>query len=475
MSRNAFIVIILSVMVMGLIVVVTLLPGKQGSAPTSGPAQGQSTGQGGPLMSFDSAEARRIEIAHQSRTLSIVRRDTGAFSGAWVLESSDGAWPVEPGAVRSVLGVLSDLQPIEGAEAPANIPDGAPGVTVHLTDGTTKSVRFSPTGVGGMIGVVSSSGARGMVEMRTRDAIFEPGPEGWRMMSPFPTIPVRDASRIRLESPDSTIQLARLDGRWVMTEPLSGRCDENAVTRLLTTLADARISAFLSEPNRDASAQRLGIGLEQDIRRTDTSGRVNVETRRQALYIRGSADPRGTTLFASPTESGPSLFTVPASLPTSIPSAPRAFLSPFATGVPAEEIAMIHLRHADGRDEAVRLRLGEWVTLPDHVPADQQACAEAIEFLTRTPGEPQESLRGDDIRTVARLELYSVTSQPLDVLSVGYTSDGQFVLRSGQVMWIHPSRSIPELFSLIPFDDLPPPRPEPVTPPAPSGPNAPSK
>ena len=473
MSKNAFIIITTGVLVLGVIFVLTWSPLTRPGSTTSTtetPQTGDAT-QPTPLMQFDPGAARRIEFIRDGQTHTLARRD----DGTWTLGTGETAWPIEPASIRGALAILSDLQSIPGAAAPSSIPESAPRIRVQLEDGSHHSVRFGETGVGGMIGAVSDAGPSGAIEVRTRDALLNPGPEGWRVMSPFPNIPPREASRIRIESSDGTIQLARVETRWVMTSPVSARCDEAAVSRLLDTLAGSQIVRFIDSPESEPSPLRLAIGLERDVRRAEASGRVSVSTTRQGLYLRSPADPSGATLAASHSESGPSRFTMPAALATSIPTAPRAYLHPIPTNASPGDIAMIRIRHADGRDEAVRRRLGEWVTLPDHVPADAEACEQAIEFLTATPGEPQESFRGDDLRSVARVELYNANSQPLEMITIGYTSDGRLGLRVGQVIWLYPAAATPELFAIADFDSLPEPRPEPVTPPAPQGEDAPSK
>lgn len=473
MSKNAFVIIITGVLVLGVIFVITWSPLSRpsGSTGTTETPQTGDSSQPVTLMQFDPGAARRIEFIRDGQTHTLERR----ADGTWALGTGENAWPIDPASMRGALATLSDLQSIPGAAAPSSIPESAPRIRVQLEDGSRHAIRFGETGVGGMIGVVSDAGPSGAIEARTRDALLNPGPEGWRVMSPFPNIPPREASRIRIESSDGTIQLARVENRWVMTSPVSARCDEAAISRLLDTLSNAQIARFIDAPESASSELRLAIGLERDTRRAEGSGRISVSTTRQGLYLRSPADPSGATLAASHSESGPSRFTVPAVLATSIPTAPRAYLHPIPTNASPGDIAMIRIRHADGRDEAVRRRLGEWVTLPDHVPADAEACERAIEFLTATPGEPQESFRGDDLRSVARIELYNANSQPLDMMIIGYTSDGRLGLRVGQVIWLYPADAAPELFAIADFDSLPEPAPDPVTPPAPQGEDAPSK
>jgi len=395
------------------------------------------------LLDFKPAQVVRI-IASTPETTHTVVRDTDL---SWAYLTSDGGtWPASPyeGAMGA-MGRFSMLQSVSPAKD-QTLPDDAHSLQIELANGTVYTIRYSTEALGGkLLASVASSKSPGeppvhIVNSNDLLPLANPGPASWRVGNAVPG--VRDASRIYLETPDETIQLARLDGRWTLRQPVAGRANEEAVASLLDTLALLQIQRFIDHDQPDASttgfaSSRLTVRTETDVRTIDDQGRTRNTVRSKSLIIGADADPSGRFAYAAPSSTSSLLMLLPNDRLTQISTTARNYLALTASSLTAEDIALItvSLGYNSPTERGFRRSQGEWRELnPDGTSSeiDAEQIDELLAFLLEEPGEP-EPASTDEIRPAARITLYDLSGRTLQTIDFAYTADATPFARAGNI------------------------------------------
>lgn len=426
-----------------------------------------------PLAEFDPATVIAIEVTPDGGAAQRVERvGEGEWRYAWAPARGQSiAWPalVPPDAMRAI-GRLSGLTPIDAPASP-----GAARARIQLTlrGGSTVELSALQGALGGQTTLaIESPGKRSAyarIETSVIDALIAPGPASWRIPSAAPD--VRNASRLTLTDRSGSIALAKLDGKWSMRRPVSARADQSAVETLIGALAGARVERFEERPPADPAATGLAtpamtLAWEVDERAPDATGAIRVQTRHGLLRIGGPADAQGSLRYASADESGAALMVISASTLTSISTAPRNYLAPTVTGVLPQDVFMLTIADASAPAgapgaglRAYRRQMGAWVMqMADSstAQADGAAVERMLEFLAQRPGEAEPAQGEGDLREVARIDLFDLDGDPLDVIVAGYDADGTPGFRVKNLVILFPNVDPPELLSLTPFASLPP-------------------
>lgn len=457
MSQKALVSALVALVLLGTL---ALYLSRRGAAPV---------GQAGPIVEFEPGAVTSIEVTRDGAAAERVEQ-SGAGVWRYVWPGGAGAtltWPalVPPEAMRAIAR-LNGLTAIAPPSAP-----GAARYWIRLTvrGGAVIEVSVLEGALGGQTTLAFDATGKptsyARVENSLVDALVSPGPASWRI--PLAAPDVRNASRLTLTDGSGSIDLARLDGKWTMRRPVSARADQSAVETLLGALAGARVERFEDRPPADAAATGLAspaltLAWEIDERSPDASGVVRVQTRHGLLRIGGPADAQGSLRYATADEAGKSLLVIPASALTSISTAPRNYLAPTVTSVLPADVFMLTIADAGapaGALRAYRRSMGVWVQQradSTTTSADGAAVERLLEFLAERPGEAEPARGEGDLREVARVDLFDLDGDPLDVIIAGYDADGTPGFRVKNLIVLFPNVDPPELLNLPPFASLAP-------------------
>ncbi len=459
---------------LGLAIAALLLTNKQPPSPTS--AQTTPT-----AAAFNPALIASITV---KRASGAEERVTRTDSGQWNFIAGRIEWPAMP--PETLVSALAALPAEFAKHADAAPTPGGPAVTLTLRDGSTYALRLAPTSLGGRTAAALTSPevtSNILIENSVLDPLLNPGPAGWRSTAAIPG--VRDCSRITLDDGRASIALAKLEGQWSMRRPINARASQPAVSLLLGAIAQIKAARFEDAASHDLAAMgltspTLTITAETDERDADAAGDIRVHTITRELIIGGPADPKGDTRFAAADPEGSILFVVPAAAVSALSLAPRNYLHPTVAAVSPADVFMITITDTTitpATQLGFRREPGGagWTTInPDgsRTPADAPPINDLLDFLASRPGEPEPFRPDDDIRTLRKIELMDAEGDPSEVLTAGYTADGLFAVRSGNLLVTYNAANAPAILSLPVFNTLPPEGPAPTTPTLP--PNAPT-
>ena len=453
--------VLVAVIGLALLVGVALMLNPPGGGGSRGPA---SPIEGLPLASFDPALVTSVSVTHPAQR---EQRAERRADGRWVLTTSPLEWPVAlpaqaPGALAALAGLVRDPQP-----APAPPESDTVTLSLGLADRSTVALRVAREQLGGRVRVWAA-GASASAEVAPLQPLLNPGPASWRMKQALPG--ARDASRLTVtKSTGETIALARIDNRWTLRRPVAARAEPAAVESLLGALASLPVLRFddaPATPLADMGLARPALVIEAETDLRDAGRDASVRTLSRRLLVGGPANAAGDELFAAPEESPSFVMTIPASAVASVSTVARNYLSPIVSAANPADVYIVTVRSLLTDDptgeRSFRRELDAWVRLmPDgsRIPADAAPVAEVLAFLTETPGEPDAAGSAEDLRPVARLSLFDNEGDPLDLITVGFTADGDAAFRSGLVLTMFSAARVPALIALPDFASLPAPAP----------------
>ncbi|MEO1128826.1 MAG: hypothetical protein AAFX05_03850 [Planctomycetota bacterium] len=429
------------------------------SQSPSAPSNQQQT----PALEITPADVLGIAIRTNGSAHDLARERGGAWSYA--------GWPVNPEGPSRALRALDALARAEPFDGDAG---GGLEITLRMHGGEAHTIVFDTQPIAGMIGASVDGGDAVRVPSTITDAFANPG--SWRLRGAFPGVRASEASRIVISDAEgATLEFAKLDSRWRLRRPFPARVNATALQALSGLLDSLVVQQFLDDPPPASTTQlgqpRLTLRIERDVRTAAPDGSVSTRVASVGLRV-GGLEATGQAAFAASDVAPDKVITVPASFATSVSTAVRSYLALTACDIPEEDIAILRVVWRDGTEAGYRRDLGTWQTLPDKQPVDIESIRDAIAFLTEEPGEPQETLGDNDIRSVARVELFDFKADPLERLRIGYTADGTVAVRGQNVLWLY-DRPAPAIFRVPPFESLAP--EEQRTAPPPPEDDAPSK
>lgn len=475
MSQKA--VAIAVALTLALVVVALMVTNKGTPSPTS--AQSHAGG----ATTFNPALIASISVMRAGATNE--ERAVRSESGVWSVVSGRGDWPaMPPETFTSALAALpSEFQKHSGAVSPAA---GGPTLTLSTRDGSAFVLRLAPSSLAGRTAcsLTTPDGTSNvLIENSVLDPLLNPGPAGWRTTQALPG--VRDASRIAIDDGRTAIALAKLEGVWSMRRPIAARASRTAVEGLLGALSSIRVIRFEDPSRHDLAAMGLTrpaitISIETDQRIADesTSSGVRIRTITRELLIGGPADPKGDTRFAASDPDGSVLFVVPAAAVDAVAIAPRNYLHPTVVEVSPADVFMVTITDTTmtaggaAAQRGYRREQGGWTRIShdgSRRPTEAGPVEDLIDFLSSRPGEPEPFRPDDEIRVLRRIELLDADGDAREVLAAGYTADGVFAVRSGNLLVTYRGADTPVLLELPAYDSLSPEparSPVPVMPPA---------
>ncbi len=491
MSNRAIVIAV--VLALGLVGLVWYMNWRSGPSAASGAPATQEA------LAINAAEVVGLKVK-SGPIEDEVRREAsanGSGGGGWVFVKSSGAetlvWPIDPTPAQNLIRTIADLKPDPAHDRSGKMPDNAVLVTLVMKDGSSRFVRLSPTPVAGKTVVDIDGKTPFLADASILTAATQPGPRQWRINRAMPGSP-SDLTRLTLVSKDEQLAFAKAENRWTMSRPINARTSNQAMGNLLDGIGKISIEKFVDDsPRGDPSAMgfaspRMIINTERDIRSVDESGQVQSSVARRDLFIGGPADAAGTQLFASPDAQGSQVFLVNASSITALSTAARSYLDLTASGASAGDVGVVTVKK--GKQETGYRRVsGKWYKLlaggkTDKAEADAKSIAEAVEFFTTRPGQPDPApgstqgvtatapgaKGGADagMKKLADVRLLADDGVLLDAFSVGLNGDGVLAVQCKDVIVSYPNTPAPKLLGLPLPKGVAAPAPSPTPAPAPA-------
>ncbi|GIW74843.1 MAG: hypothetical protein KatS3mg103_1365 [Phycisphaerales bacterium] len=306
-----------------------------------------------------------MEVVQGGQTLArVVRRGS-----RWWLDGASGPpWPVLDSRARAAARILADLvgRPLPESADPSDLPPVAASLHVETAGRTRWTLGLREPVVGGLrvIDRVDDAGRvlRYAIDQPLYEAFVSTGMQAWRDPALLAMLPARP-SRVTLAQGQARLELASVDGRWAMRQPVATRADESAVGSLLEALARLRVERF-DEPPPPAGTdlgQAVRIELEADALEPVQGEPVRTADR-LVVTLLGAADTAGRLTLAGaqrvrqrrqagqPEEDlGTAYVALDAASLQGVSLRPRNFVAPTAIAGDASMIATLTL---DGRTYA---------------------------------------------------------------------------------------------------------------------------
>ena len=459
MSRSALVISLLLVIVLSIVGVALLVA----------PPPSASAGDASLLLRLDPSQVRTVRVSggddENSDTPVITRTD----EGGWTIHiERDGApltspWPAQPTPVRSILRALCDLRDVSGKSSGLLPPiDPALTVTITMQNGESHEILFDATPLGGRRLIEVDLRRSGEIDDSIFRALTRPGPTDWRVRAPLYSAGER-TSRVTVRSPGAAagVELARLDGRWFLRQPIQSRADDKAVRNLLRSLGSLRIERFIDDASSITMTEagldepRLRCAIEEDLRSIGPDdGQVRTQTRTQTLAIGGPADLTGRQVYAS-INSGQAFAVIDIKPIAAVSLAGEAYLTPIAAETIEQNIGGFSVRIAGQPEARFERGIDSWRRLDATGATIGEAPTEPVDellaALTQTPTSRMVLDEPVTYLPIASVTLFDFGGGPMETIEAGLIENeaGERVLtfRSGQVFRIYEELETPSLLT----------------------------
>lgn len=467
------VVVIAVLLTLGL--VVTALLTSRGTPPIGG--SGSASPAAPEARVFQPARVASISLARSGgREARVVRSD----AGVWTFVAGGISWPARP--PETLAPALEALAAELRSRSEGSPSAGGPLLTIAFKEGEAVALRLAPASVGGrtLASVTTRDGSWStLIENSVLEPLISPGPGGWRVPEALPG--VTRCSRLTLEDAGAGLALAKIDGEWMMRRPITARASQSAATVLVSALGAIPVLSFDDRAGPDLEAMGLHrpvltITAETDERAADPAGEVRVSSITRTLLVGGPADPKGDARFASADADGSIIMLVPSSAIDALSLAARNYLHPSPIGVAPGDVAMVMITDTTSASASAqrgfRRENAGWASMNadgTRSTTDAAPVEALIDFLASRPGEPEPFRPDDEIRVLRRIELLDADGDAREVLSAGYSADGLFAVRSGNLLVSYRGSEAPAILQLPAFESLAPEspvEPMPTLPPA---------
>jgi hypothetical protein len=220
------------------------------------------------------------------------------------------------------------------------------------------AVRLDAQRLAGL-GVVHVTEGGKSRSLRVSDALHRAfdgeGAMAWRDRRALPGLP-SDVARLTIRTPDVTIELARVEGRWGMRAPVPAAADAGTIDSVLRSLQSVEGERFVgADADAFPESVRIAIAAEADRREASGEGRAVM---RWTLELGGVA-PGGGAFLARlggeqidtrngarvPTH-GPQIVELRAERLSGVPGTPEAYISRTLVGMAPTDIGFLRLGSA---------------------------------------------------------------------------------------------------------------------------------
>jgi hypothetical protein len=485
MSTKAVIIALVVALVLGIGAYVVLQPApKPGGKPDVFVA-------GERVVKVDPGAVTAIEIETPDGEVQTIRRaPVGAASESEYLltvgresAKAGASWPLETGRVESLLRVLNNAPSLGAPDDKAEIDADAARVTIREENGNVTHLLIGSRTLGGkgLVKVVTSKGSDAltlkdlrakagklaMMDESIHNAFRQPGPRAWRDTRAMEGIGP-EVSRLQLVNADLSTKIARLEGKWLVQEPVGAPADPAQVSKLIGTLDALRITSFLDEPTAVAPTEAdtsLASPLATVTTETDRrvlladparpAGDVTIRTETHQLFIGKPADTSGQTRYARLGKDGPVVIISGAGLTRELFDA-TGYVSKKAVQTTPADIGMLILE-PKAPETAAAPAPGALTPTPTPTPAGRVFQRDLDKWkevsgktettlddtMTKAVGDLVKFLTSDDATSLAlnppavwhedgQLIVGSLGGTPLETIVLGGSDSADLVVRSGE-------------------------------------------
>ena len=384
-----------------------------------------------PGLSPNSISLLKIEWS-DGRHFSAVRSKNGNTS-RW-LQTEPVTYPLRTDTMNDLILALCSCSNIQYSEQPVNKTITAKPQAI-IDTGTTRIELIRRTIAGRAL--VRIDGKVYTTDDQLFKLIADNDPVAWRSRKVFDNLNV-DISRITLISHDGKIiKLARLRGKWHITEPIGCTADEKSISKILAAIIDARVQSFIAdnpENLADFGLQypTLLVFVELDKRTLGADGKVQTNTVSQTLAIGNTADVEGNLRYADRKDRNV-IFTVTRSLLNTLAASVRNLADKHACAVNPTDIAAIKV--TTSRSELKLKRKVEGWSYEGNTSSSGRSASdtatELINLLTQQIADdiilPEEEADTDNSESNKQLtvELLAYDGGPLAELLISATDDNK--------------------------------------------------
>ncbi len=423
------------------------------------------------LASLDDGRVPSLKVAWEGGGEAHVTRD--AWTGAWLLRVDSGsAWPIPSQRVRPLLRLLAEVG--RATPGPGREPASSTRLEVSLADGTSRTIRFSDSPLGGRtlaeIMVEPGKVRYAEVDDGLRKALARDSLLGWREACVLPREGA-DPSRIRVENARGRLALSRVQNRWSLTMPFATPASSEGVVKLVRQIAGLASDRFLvaTAPDDEAlGANNPGtfVRLETDCR-LDHGDQVDRRTLVEEIRVGRSADMAGAAMHAvvrailvDPATNqeralwGPVDLVLPKEKVDALVTDGAQYVSPRSSQSAAADVVGLTIEPLGGSIEGdapasgnerrrFRLSIEGWASVDPSGQAkrlekqDAAQVAALVRALCELPAGRVGVEAPAGVRPVARVLMQGPSGGASETLALGVAGDGALVVRSGVVFRVY--------------------------------------
>lgn len=445
------------------------------------------------VLDFAPSGVSEVQISNAASTARIVRiTGEGALKppawapdAEWLLVSdSAGAsvWPIPSPQMQGFLRTIAEARAVATPQAGASIGDSPTIVTLLMRGGPAKVLRLSSRTLAGtglvelsekpLSGTAPTPATLALIGDELHRACMNPGPSAWRDRAILRSL-APDASRVTLTSGSRALALAKLDGQWVLREPVAAPADPAAVVSLLGALSKVQVVEFSDKvpagvkTGIESPTSRLTLEVDRRTLAPDPSAPVKLDTITLNLAIGAPANADAARVFASLDGKTPLLLDAAALATLSVD--PAGYLWTGAIKCAPADVTKVRLRTGDKVREFVRAdtRWNERTDAPGGpgttalTPQDAGEVESLIVFLTGA-SVPERGGQTDrpkiavqdpgGLKPVGAVSVWLGSSQLPEIELFSGTGDG-LTLRSGPVYRTFADKRLPALLKSQPVAD----------------------
>lgn len=373
------------------------------------------------MLAFEPAGVTRIDLADADADLTIARD----AAGRWTLQArnellSEPGWVLDGAPIDAALAAIASASITPASAAPSS-DRHATNLVLHQAQTRIELTVHPP--IAARAAVYADPPRRWFTGPADAfHSLTAPAVSAMRTSAALPSASV-NVHEIAIRPFDADEILLRREGaRWRLEEPAIAPADDDAVQRLLSTLAALRFSSLRSLPDAPPLSPPLAISLITFAESGETSAGVPVE---ESLVF-ASTDGRGP-LAASRAKSGP-LYPLQAADMRAIPTDPAKLVDPHASPVPPHDLAAISIDFISPPvTRRLRREIDGWTAsdlLPDQtasrpVDVDAREAETLLRWLLATPAQAVRlEHAGAHEEPLARIRLLDVSDRPLDDLTL---------------------------------------------------------
>lgn len=354
-------------------------------------------------------------------------------------------WPVEESRVRSMVRVLgsTEVRPRHKDEE-AEQRETLYRVGIRVSRGEWIRYRLSQPRLGGVVRATNENDRASSSDwpVEVFNGLFSPGPVAWLDTHCFAG--VGEADKVTLRSSKGDFVLARSGSRWTMNSPVLSPVDDDAVSRLVTSIAALQADR-LGPQSTSFQAKRLPHPIEIGVHASRTSSTQRTKQEQITLQTSvlpdqlGDNDSLASAMIqrSVTSETTAKVLTTQAQIAfdalTPVFVGPEHIISRVSVNHPATDIGAVKVITSDGVEATFARTLEGWMirdvsgATTQLAPGMQSAVGELVRVLCEVRVSPEAiafrhgSTDDAALAHVTEIELLTLSNLPLSRISAQLT------------------------------------------------------